>query len=98
MEKAEYVGPQHYWNQYEIVPREKYIRGYYGMYGPYIDKSLYRPLEDITLDTVKLDACTTGANTVSGLYESFGCGCDTGNVLWYVFVVMVLYFIWTRLR
>ncbi len=95
MEKAEYIGPQHYWNQYEIVPREKYIRGYYGMYGPYIDKSLYRPLENITLDTVKLDSCP---NRVEGVYESFGCGCGSGGLLWYAFIAMVLYYAWRKMH
>ncbi len=97
MQKAQYIGKQHYWNQYEIVPREKYIRGYYGMYGPDTDLSKYRPLQADEVDTVKLERCPY---QVSGVYEFFdGCGCGGGgSVITYMFILLVLYYVWARTR
>jgi len=43
--KGIYKGPSHYWHQYSLVPREQYYYGYYGMYGPDTDLSMYKPIE-----------------------------------------------------
>ena len=46
--KGIYKGPQHYWNQYSLVPREKYYYSYYGMYGPDTDLTVYSPVEEVS--------------------------------------------------
>lgn len=33
--KLRSVGPQHFWHRYALNDREKYMKGYYGMYGPF---------------------------------------------------------------
>ena len=44
--KGIYRGPWHFWNRYNLNARERYHYRYYGMYGPWVDKSMYEPIQE----------------------------------------------------
>ena len=76
----QYQGPQHYWNQKSLVPKEKYFYGYYGMYGPEINKNMYKNvggLNDLfnTEMCAKCDSCG-----VCNVYEGFNGGCSSCGI------------------
>lgn len=82
--KGIYKGPQHYWHEYSLVPREKYYYGYYGMYGPYTDLSMYEPVEE--LSNIKSENTTKNQD----------CGCSEAPTL----LSSIIYFAiaWCLLR
>ena len=70
--KMQYSGPWHYWNHYSLNPRERYYYGYYGMYGPHTDKSLYTPVGGN--DTLFLR--NQNAKDYDKYYGAGWCGCE----------------------
>jgi hypothetical protein len=80
--KGIYQGPPHYWNQYSLVPREKYYYGYYGYYGPDTDISMYKAIDITPL-----------SNHSSVNIEGF---CSSNNSLFSI--VLCIVFAWFILR
>ena len=83
--KGIYKGPPHYWHSYALNPREKYYYGYYGYYGPWVDKSLYEPIND-TVETLKTTECKCNG----------GCNCnlnkwvDTTQGMWMLLILVAV--------
>lgn len=80
MNKGIYKGAPHYWYQHSLVPRERYYYGYYGMYGPWTDKSKYKPIVEGDYP----------------LQENFGCGCSVKNWILILFVIIALYLLFGK--
>ena len=88
----QYTGPSDYWNDYSLNPRERYYYGYYGTYGPWVDKSMYTSVGGG--DSMNLSSSCNGVGSCEGF--NGGCGCSGFGLKWVLFALVILYFLQTR--